>query len=188
MDVEFPGFFKIRYQELYDLNGTYWSRIFTASPCGVIAQASARSWYPVVAAKVTLWPTENGWSISPVSTIPSDRVTLSSIRGIRFMPIPPRKVMMICGFIAWPLLWACTFMLQYEGRVPVGSGVAESGGRASDEEVAAVVTVTGVEAGVPDDRDSGWVQPAKTSASTRRSTRPGTSRRFIRERASRRYI
>ena len=72
------------------------------------------------------------------------------------MPIPPRKVIMICGFIAWPLLMACTFMLQYEGRVPVGSGVAESGGRTSDEEVAAVVTVTGVEAGVPDDRDSGW--------------------------------
>ena len=77
------------------------------------------------------------------------------------MPIPPRKVIMICGFIAWPLLMACTFMLQYEGRVPVGSGVAESGGRTSDEEVAAVVTVTGVEAGVPDDRDSGWVQTGR---------------------------
>ena len=74
------------------------------------------------------------------------------------MPIPPRKVMMICGFIAWPLLWAWTLMLQYAGQGPVGSGVAESGGRAGDEEVAAVVTVTGVDAGVPIDRDSGWVR------------------------------
>gem|GEM_PF-4624901 len=35
---------RIRYPALYDRNGTYWSRILTVSPFGVITQASARSW------------------------------------------------------------------------------------------------------------------------------------------------
>jgi hypothetical protein len=72
-------------------------------------------------------------------------------------------------------------MLQYEGRVPVGSGVAESDGRALGEVVVTEVAAVGVAAGMTGDEESGWVQPAKASASTRRSAGRMTGRRFMRE-------
>ena len=76
--------------------------------------------------KDTVFPLKSGLAIIPVSTTPSDRVTLTSICWIKLSPLPPWQLTMICGSIASPLLWTWTSMFQFSGRVWVGPGVSET--------------------------------------------------------------
>jgi len=96
-----------------------------------------------VPANSRVFPTNSGFVMEPVSTTPSDRVTLTSICWIKFSPFPPLNVVMIRGLIDSPLLFTSTSIFQFSGRVWVGPGVRETG---VDDAVgvAAVVVAEGV--------------------------------------------
>ena len=128
---------------------------------------------------LTVFPTNNGWVILSVTTAPSEaRVTVTSIKGIRFSPFPPLNVATICGSIALLLLATSTATPQLGGSVCVGPGVESVVTTGAAVVAGGSVVGTAVGAGVATGC-AGCVQPAAQRRSATKMALPKMSRIFI---------